>query len=158
MAKSLRSDENTYFDNVKYGFLESFSEDSRGLLQRQAPTGAEVIGRVLKLTKGEGKTKFEAYQQIAQELTEFWIYGLNIYPVSIRNIKDKVSKIYEGTGGYQALRKAQARGGESWLKKVKMFNDQMLTGFDIRTFDWKKLDKCVEKYQVKMKTEVLLII
>ena len=153
MAKSLRSDENTYFDNVKYGFLESFSEDSRGLLQRQAPTGAEVIGRVLKLTKGEGKTKFEAYQQIAQELTEFWIYGLNIYPVSIRNIKDKVSKIYEGTGGYQALRKAQARGGESWLKKVKMFNDQMLTGFDIRKFDRKKLDKCVEQYQVKMKTE-----
>ena len=29
----------------------------------------------------------------------------------------------------------------------------MLTGFDIRTFDKKKLDKCVEEFQVKMKTE-----
>ena len=153
MAKSLRSNENTHLDNVKYGFLESFTEDSRGLIQRQAPTGVDVIGRILKLTKGENKSKFEAYHQIAQELTEFWVYGLNIYPVSIRNIKDKVSRIYEGSGGYKTLRKAEARGGESWLKKVRMFNNQMLTGFDIRTFDKKKLDKFVEEFQVIMKTE-----
>ena len=110
----------------------------------------EVISRIFKLTKGEMNSKQEANTKVAAELSDFWIYGLNIYPLSLKRIKDKLKVVYEGTGGYQNLRK---RGGEAWLKKVKTFNDKMMTGFDIRTFEPDRLKEFEESYQVKMKAE-----
>ena len=153
MAKNLRSAENTYLGSVKYGFLNSFTEDSRGLRQRQCPTGVEVIGRVLQLTQSENYSKSEAYNVITDELTEFWIYGLNIYPLSTNRIKDKVKAIYEGPGSYRLLKKGETRGGESWQKKVNLFNERMMTGLDIRIFDSDRLVKLEEEYLVKMKDE-----
>ena len=119
MAKNLRSTENYCLGDVKYGFHESFLEDSRGLRQRQAPTGADVIGRVIKLTKGENMNKSDAYSTVADELSEFWIYGLNIYPLSTNRIKDKVKAIYEGTGSYKSLKKSESRGGTVGRRELR---------------------------------------
>ena len=149
MSKRLRTYDVIPLGDVKYGFLESFTVDSKGLRQRQLPTGVEIISRILKLTKGESRTKNEAYSKVAEELSEFWIYGFNIYPLSIKRIKDKLKSIYEGVGGYQNIKK---KGG-NWQNKVKAFNDKMMTGFDIRTYEPARLKEFEEKYQVKMKTE-----
>ena len=137
MSKRLRTYDVIPLGDVKYGFLESFTVDSKGLRQRQLPTGVEIISRILKLTKGESRTKNEAYSQVAEELSEFWIYGFNIYPLSIKRIKDKLKSIYEGVGGYQNIKK---KGG-NWQNKVKAFNDKMMTGFDIRTYEPDRLKK-----------------
>ena len=75
MSKNLRSKDTTYLGSVKYGHLDTFFVDSKGLRQRQAPTGVKVIGRVLKLTQADHQTKVEAYSQVADEITEFWIYA-----------------------------------------------------------------------------------
>ena len=77
----------------------------------------EVISRIFKLTKDEMNSKQEANTHVAAELSDFWIYGLNIYLLSLKRIKDKLKGAYEGTGGYQNLKK---RGGEAWLKKSKL--------------------------------------
>jgi hypothetical protein len=135
MSKNLRSKDTTYLGSVKYGHLDTFCVDSKGLRQRQAPTGVEVIGRVLKLTQADHQTKVEAYLHVAEEITEFWIYCLNIYPVNLTHIRSQVKSIYEGNRGYRLLKKGEARGGETWTRKVKAFNDKMMTGLDIRTFD-----------------------
>ena len=87
-------------------WLPLVSKYSRGLRQRQAPTWADVIGRVLKLTKEENWNKVEAFSLVADELTEFWVYGLNIYPLSINRIKDKIKDIYEGPGSYKSHKKS----------------------------------------------------
>ena len=51
------------------------------------------------------------------------------------------------------LKKGEARGGETWSRKVEAFNDKMMTGLDIRTFDPDRVEKLEEKYEVKMKAE-----
>ena len=51
-----------------------------------------MIGRILKLTKVENKTKNEAYNIVAEELSKFWIYGLNIYPSHNVKIIKKMKK------------------------------------------------------------------
>ena len=104
MSKRLRTYDVIPLGDVKYGFLESFTVDSKGLRQRQLPTGVEVISRILKLTKGENRARSAAYSQVAEELSELWIYGFNMYPISIKRIKDKLKSIYEGAGGYQKER------------------------------------------------------
>ena len=147
MSKNLRSKDTTYLGSVKYGHLDTFFVDSKGLRQRQAPTGVEVIGRVLKLTQADHQTKVEAYSQVADEITEFWIYCLNIYPVNFTHIREKVKSIYEGNGGYRLLKKGEARGGEIWTRKVEAFNEKMMTGLDIRTFDPDRVEKLEEKYE-----------
>ena len=105
MSKRLRTYDVIPLGDVKYGFLESFTVDSKGLRQRQLPTGVEIISRILKLTKGESRTKNETYSKVAEELSEFWIYGFNIYPLSIKRIKEKLKSIYEGVGGISKYEK-----------------------------------------------------
>ena len=110
MSKSLRKNDSSQLGTVKYCYLNSFSETSKGLIQRQALTGVEVLGRLLRLIQTDHLSKYEAYGAVSEELSEFWIYGLNIYPINLNNIKNKVKTIYEGNGGFRLLKKGEARG------------------------------------------------
>ena len=104
MAHNKRKVSCTVIDGVKYKQLTSLSEreDGSGYI-RQAPTGIDVMGRILGLTRDGKLSKTEAYKLVAQELSEFWIFGLNVYPLGKQNIVEMLKHTYEGSGGFKSL-------------------------------------------------------
>ena len=71
---------------------------------RQVPTGKEVIGRMMFLTSKDIKhpvqfTVQTAALQVSKELQDLMIHNLNVYPLTLRNIRDKV------IGDYQEFKK-----------------------------------------------------
>ena len=86
--KNTRGASSSKVGPFSYVDLESLSVDPiTGLPVRHAPTGVAVLGRISQLTKeydcnGRRITRPEAYIRVAEELSEFWIFAFNIYPVS----------------------------------------------------------------------------
>jgi len=130
---------------------------------RQAPTGVDVIGRILSLTSahnraGHQESKNAAYNIAANELVDFWCFGLDIYPKTRRAVAEKIKLAYEGKSKSNNNKKS-VRGFQYMIWKCKdqteimQFNDKMRTGFDIRTTDKKRQKVLEAEYDVKMKDE-----
>jgi hypothetical protein len=157
MAHKTHNAAQTEIDEVKYkhvGSLSGYEEGQLVEMVRQASTGAAVIGRILKLSKEDRCPKSQAYHIAAEELSDFWIFGLNIYPMNMMNIEKKIKKIYKGLGEFKTLVEyPQKKKGASWKKSSIAFNNQMKLGFDIRTPDKNRQAQLEEDYGVKMKDE-----
>ena len=117
------------------------------------------------MKKNEGLSCNEAYNIVSAELEEIWSMGLNIYTIARKNIKSKLSGIYEGKSGSKKQKKKsvygfrdlyntpQNRQNDSWKERVSEFNMKMQTGFDIKTFDELRIKELTEVYGVKIKDE-----
>ena len=111
----------------------------------QIPTGTQVIGRMMFLLYRTGvQPKVDdAARTVAEEISDIYIYNLNIYPMTLFNIIKKV------TNDYKEFKKflnypAAKKGGPTFFKSSSLFNRRMLSGFDIKTED---VDR--EKYLAK---------
>ena len=169
MSRNTRSVCSVQLGSVRYVDLDSLSCDVfTGIPARQAPTGVAVISRVKRLLKqhsevGQRITRENAFNIVAEELSQFWIFGLNVYPCSIHGIVNRIRLSFEGRKksahakaipGYCSLLKyPQNKRNETWQKTVEDFNDKHLTGFDIRTQDKDRLEQLEKQYEVKMKDE-----
>ena len=88
-----RKDFLTIFSDLKIIHVQCpLYEDFNG----QAPTGIKVIGRIRYLTINAKLSVKETIEKVASELSEIWIYGLNIYPMTVNNIIKKLTVIYLG--------------------------------------------------------------
>ena len=148
--KSTRSACSTQLGEVRYPDVESLYRDETDKLVRQAPTGVAVLGRVQYLTKtfhpnGSRVSRSEAYKQVATELSSFWIFGLNIYPLSDQAIETNIQKTYEYR---RKLYKHMSNKDE-----IAKFEAKMLTGYDVRTKSAARQKALEEQYKVKMKPE-----
>ena len=162
----LRKNQKYELNGLEYKYVESLLKNENGVYVRQCPSGVAVIGRVLKLINEDKKSKEDAYKIVANELHEVWIYGMNIYPKTIKNIISSVRNVYEGkddgkrgsagSGGMESFRsftKIQKRKrNDQWQDRANNFNNKMLTGFDIRTNDKAYQDRLEKEHDVKMST------
>ena len=119
---------------------------------RQAPTGVAVIGRVMQLTsefKAGLRIKIkEAVYQASEELSEFWSMGMNVYPLAVSAIAVRVLKDFEE---FKKLRNyPNSKRNKSYDDKVKVLNDRLQTGYDIRSTDIDRVKKLTELYGVPM--------
>ena len=137
--RKLGANQKQELNDIEYRYVKSLKENENGVKIRQCPTGVFIIGRILQLIKDEKKSKQEAYLTVSKELQEVWIYGMNIYPKKIDNIRLSIKNIYEGRKGidsYKGLIKIPLdRRDDKWLRRVEIFNNKMLRGFDIKTID-----------------------
>ena len=90
----LRKNQKHELNGLEYKYVDSLLKNKNGVYVRQWPTGVAVIGRVLKLINDDPKSKEDAYKIVANELHEVWIYGMNIYPKTIKNIISSVRNVY----------------------------------------------------------------
>ena len=97
----------------------------------QAPTGATVIGRLMKLVqKIDPETvkltfKAKAAQITASELRVFWVFAMTAPPIAIQNAAANIKKVYDE---FKSLDKyPKDKRGPSWLAKVEASNNRMLT-------------------------------
>ena len=96
-------------------------------------------------------------------MLSFWIHGLNIYPVTKKNISTKLMNIYKDgkKSGKDIILPSfsylvnypKGRRNQTYEEKVKLFNNAMRSGFDISTKDKIRLKQLEEEYKVKMKDE-----
>ena len=153
-----RSATSTQLGSVKYKDIDlSLHHDPvTGGYRRQAPTGVDVIGRSSYLTKqysNSGRYSIkEASAIIAKELSELWIHGLNIYPLNDTNIAKKVEKSIDQKSKLLRYSKQQQQS-QGWKEQCEKFNNEHLTGFDIRTFDADRQRMLSSEYNVKMTKE-----
>ena len=67
---------------TKQSYMTMIQEGFR----RQAPTGIDILGRVLHLKQldedGELMKKEDASKIVANVLSQLWIHGLNTYPMN----------------------------------------------------------------------------
>ena len=102
MSRNTRSVCSVQLGSVRYVDLDSLSCDVfTGIPARQAPTGVAVISRVNRLLKqhsevGQRITRENAFNIVAEELSQFWIFGLNVYPCSIHGIVNRIRLSFEG--------------------------------------------------------------
>ena len=82
----LRKDQKHELNGLEYKYVGSLLKNENGVYVKQCPTGVAVIGRLLKIINEDKRSKQEAYHIVANELQEIWIYGMNIYPKTIKNI------------------------------------------------------------------------
>ena len=86
-------------ESTVYSALEKFPGN-------QAPTGVEIMGRMMYLTSKEVQHSFQysvetAAQEVSRELQDIMIFNLNLYPLAIKDIKKKV------LGDYTDFKKLQ---------------------------------------------------
>ena len=123
----------------------------------QAPSGATVIGRMMKLVQkidpetGKLTSKAKAAQIAASELRVFWVFAMTAPPIAIQNAATKITKVYDE---FKSLDKyPKDKRGPSWLAKVEAFNNRMLTGLNIVTKDKKVIKKLKEEFEIQIKEE-----
>ena len=169
MNKNTRGASSSKLGSVSYVDLESLSVDPiTGLPVRQAPTGVAVLGRISQLTKehdcnGRRISRADAYITVAEELSEFWIFALNIYPVTRPAIVTMLRDSYEGRKGTKnkeavaglvsLLKYPVEKRKANWEQMMEKFNNKNITGFDIRSFDVRRVKDLENKHEVKMKEE-----
>ena len=99
MARNLRKF--TLLGDVKYRDVNTLTnhgeEDVQAGQLRQAPTGVSVIGRLMDLMSGfhkdGGRVRIkDAAWQASEELSEFWVFGMNVYPLAVSAIVVRMLK------------------------------------------------------------------
>ena len=150
-----RKDFLTIFSDLKIIHVQCpLYEDFNG----QAPTGIKVIGRIRYLTINAKLSVKETIEKVASELSEIWIYGLNIYPMTVNNIIKKLTVIYLGAKankdfevqiGFKPLLK-WPRKDSTYDKRVKNMSEILKTGFDIKTNNDNRIKICEQINLVKM--------
>ena len=94
----LRADTTTKLGGVEYKFLESLIYGPNSAPLRQAPTGFKVLGHMLwlnKESKGKRVRMTEVVRSVASDLSDLWVFGLNIYPCSLKGIRVKLEATYK---------------------------------------------------------------
>ena len=153
-----RSSKFTMLGSVKYSDVSCplSVNPVTGSYRTQVPTGIDVLGRISHLTKQfeSGKRiKVERASSIAAtELHDLWIYGLNIYPLSVNAISVKILKSVEDKNKLLRYPMKQ-RVSESWITSCKEFNKSHQAGFDIRTNAKERIRNLVNEFGVKMTDE-----
>ena len=128
--------------------------------QLQAPTGVQVLRRVVTLTGGtlpvtkniNGLSLYAAIMQCSEELTEFWIEILNVAPGSMTQVRRRIQKEIDGPPKKPGAASKRARkftaendhylrffikqssnrwSDEKLIKAAEQFNNSMMTGFEI---------------------------
>lgn len=128
---------------------------------RQVPTGKEVIGRMMFLTSKDIKhpvqfTVQTAALQVSKELQDLMIHNLNVYPLTLRNIRDKV------IGDYQEFKKVShypraKRSGQTYQTSCQILNSRLETGYDIKTNDPDRQEKLAKEHGVEFgEAEIIL--
>ena len=145
--------------DVKFKDVHTLTNHWDGEVQgcqiRQAPTGVAVIGRVMQLAsefKGGVRIKIkEAVYQASEELSEFWSMGMNVYPLSVSAIAVRVLSDFEE---FKKLKNYSiSKRTKLYYDRVKVFNDRLQTGYDIRSTDKDRVKKLTELYGVPMEVE-----
>ena len=101
-----------------------------------------------RLQNSANTSKKDCYSIVAKELSNFWIYGLNIYTITENNIARKIEKLHEDVRKLQKRPKA---------KEVELFNNKLLTGFDIKTNCKSRQKELEDEFNVKMGPEELAL-
>ena len=162
----LRSESVFRLGNTAYKDVKSLYDDTG--TARQLPTGAQVIGRIHQLVVREKKTKLDAYRITAEELSNIWIYGLNVFPVKNEHIIPILEGIYEkkinkkkkstSPGFKQLVEWPESRRNEDYYQKVREFNEAMKTGLDIHTDDKERIKRLQTSTLLEMKDEDLKLL
>ena len=111
--------------------------------------------RINKESKGKSVRMSEVVRTVASDLSDLWVFGLNIYPCSLKGIRVKLEAIYKEFTRIRDYPKSKR--GDKYNQTLQEFNTRMLTGFDIRTMDMDRLKDLEDYYMVKMKDEDLLL-
>ena len=158
MARNLRKF--TLLGDVKYRDVNTLTnhgeEDVQAGQLRQAPTGVSVIGRLMDLMSGfhkdGGRVRIkDAAGQASEELSEFWVFGMNVYPLAVSAIVVRMLKDHSEFVKLRDYPKAKRTAG--YHEKVKVYNARMQTGYDIRSTNKDRVMKLTELYKVPMEEE-----
>ena len=129
-------------DNTFYSALEKFPGN-------QVPTGKEVMERMLFLTN-EASTRIDkqAGFKVATELQNLLIFNLNIYPLTVKNIKKKVINDYQEFKKLHHYPKSK-RSGQSYKSSAQSLNNRLEAGYDIRTSDLDRQEELIKEHEVQ---------
>ena len=114
----LRSESVFRLGNTAYKDVKSLYDDTG--TARQLPTGAQVIGRIHQLVVREKRAKRDAYRITAEELSNIWIYGLNVFPVHNIHIIQILEDIYEKKIRKHNKKSLPRQDLSSWLNGLNL--------------------------------------
>ena len=148
---SLRKDSVLWeLKGIKFSVAEPLDFSKAQML----PSFKHLIERYLTLNKSKESTMKSICQTLASEFEFSWIY-MNVYPISTRAIKEKMSRFL--TDVDKIRRTAEAKRGKTWNEKVDDLISILENGVDIKCSDAERIDYMEEIFGVAEGDDEILL-